>query len=108
MKVYQTEMRRNSRTGDREVEALDPKKKLSMKEIFIPDSGYILKPNEVYMVEVNDPGNPAFHEDNFVTDLTKMGVSCRILDDDVCRVTVERPIRFYPDMELFYEDRRTQ
>lgn len=103
LKTYSKEIRRNGRTGMAEVKALDCKRENQIYEIDIPATGYILKPNEIYIAEVSDPGSEAYMEDNFVDELTTLGVSCRIVKDD-CIMTVQRPVRIYKDNPMFYED----
>lgn len=103
LKTYSKTIRRNARTGSTEVSALDVKVENPMQEIRLPDNGYILKPNEVYVAEVDNPGSTSYSEGNFVKELTTLGISCRIVEDE-CLLSVQRPVRIYPDMGMFYED----
>lgn len=100
--TYTKSIRRNSRTGGTEVEALDVNKKNPMQEIRIPPNGYILKPNELYVAQVNNPGSPAYIEKNFVKELTTLGIDCRIVEDE-CLLRVQRPVRIYNEMGMFNE-----
>lgn len=105
LRTYEKQIRRNARTGASEIEALDVNRKNRIKDIPIPPNGYILKPNEVYIAQVSNPSSPAYIEKNFVKELTSLGVTCKIVEDE-CFITVQRPLRIYEDMNLFYEDER--
>lgn len=105
LKTYTKQIRRNARTGETEVEALDVQKRNPMKEIQIPVNGYILKAGEIYVAEVNNPSSEGYVEKNFVEELTALGVSCKIVEDE-CILTVQRPVRIYHETGLFYEDNR--
>lgn len=104
LSTYTKQVRKNARTGNTELEALDVKKQNPKNEILIPTNGYILKPNEVYIADVDDPSSERFHEQHFRTDLLALGVACTILDDQ-CYITVQRPLRIYQDTGLFYEEK---
>ena len=102
LKTYTKGIRRNARTGNTEVEALDVEKKNPMEEIRIPVNGYILKPNEVYVAEVDNPGSTSYVEKNFAANLTTLGIDCKIVEDE-CVLRVQRPVRIYNEMGLFNE-----
>jgi len=105
LSTYTKAVRKNARTGNTELEALDVKKQNPKSAIDIPSNGYILKPNEIYIADVDDPSSERFHENYFRVDLEKLGVTCKILDDQ-CYITVLRPLRIYQDWGLFYEDEK--
>lgn len=102
LKTYAKKVRMNQRRNETEVDALDPERDNELKEIRIPDNGYILKSGEIYIAEVNNPGSEHYLEENFLEDLTKLGVTCRIVGDETL-LTVQRPVRIYKDQRMFYE-----
>lgn len=103
LKTYAKQIRTNARTGNTELEALDMRRQNPLQEIRIPVNGYILKPNEIYVVEVDNPGSTHFCEEDFTKELIQLGVSCKVMDDE-CLLTVQRPVRIYPGVEMFYEE----
>lgn len=102
LSTYSKRIRRNARTGETEVEALDVNQKNPMQDIKIPDNGYILKPNEVYIAEVSNPTSEDYVETNFATNLSTLGIECRIVGQETL-LTVRRPIKIYKEIGLFYE-----
>lgn len=100
--TYTKNIRKHQKTGKKEVDALDTKGKNQLEQIWIPEYGYVLKPNEIYVAEVDNPSSPSFIEKNFLKELTALGVDCKVVGDE-CIIKVERPVRIYENSPLFYD-----
>lgn len=104
LKTYEKTLRTNLRSNGKEIEALDVNGTNRVIDIAMTERGYVLKPNEVYIAEVDNPSSPSFAEENFREELLALGINCRVLDDE-CYITVQRPVRIYPKTGLFREGR---
>lgn len=73
------------------------------KEISIPDSGYIFKPQQVYLFKVPHTVSALNHETFFNRELKKIGVVYVPLNETEYILTFTFPVKLYPDSSIFLQ-----
>lgn len=101
LKIY-NKYHRDKTDGTKELAALIAGKDNPTTIVDIPAYGYVLKPNEVYIIDHPSPGKNWLG--TFSKTLTSLGVAYQLIDGTCGMITVSRPVKVFRDTEFFNND----
>lgn len=73
------------------------------KEIEVPDSGYIFKPNQIYLFKMNHSTSALNNEVFFNPELKKIGVTYKWVNETEYILSFLFPVKMYPDSSVFIQ-----
>lgn len=74
-----------------------------LKEILIPQSGYIFKPEQLYIFRVDKKISALNHDSFFNSELKKIGVTYENINEYEYSLSFIFPVRLYSDSSIFIQ-----
>lgn len=95
------------REGVKQIDAFDFTEQFvpseHLREIDIPDSGYIFKSGQVYLFRTKLLQSAMNHESFFNAELKKIGVSYTWISETEYSLSFTFPVKLYPDSSIFLQ-----